>query len=172
MRRNQIAGILLLGAGFVAAVIAGLFFALQMQSGGGIGDVLNQAIWIFLGILPVLMGGIYLYNQSANTPVADSDVTRQLRLLDQIPLHHEVRIETLCHVLRWTDAEVEQAMSGLIEMDLFTGYWNHAQGVIVRSDQETVASWRACRVCDDPITLTLSPVECAACATTYYVANS
>jgi hypothetical protein len=172
MRKKQVAGIILLGAGFTAAVIAGLYFALEMQSGAEITDVLNAAVWVFLGILPLLIGGLYLFNQSANSLIVDSDVSRQLRLLDELPLHREVRIDALCAALRWTDAEVMQALSGLVELDLFTGYWNHAEGIVVRSDANTVLAWRNCQLCGAVMAVNEFPVACGGCATTYYLANS
>jgi hypothetical protein len=162
-------GIILLVVGFVTAVGAGLFFAIQAQSATAITDVFSSAILVFIGILPFLVGGVYLYNRSAEPQISDSDVTRQLLLLDYLREQRgEVSIAQLSDALQASEQEIRQALRDLITQDLFSGYWDETHDrvcLIATGSLELISS---CVVCNESLALTYLPYECGSCGTRYY----
>ena len=118
-------GIILIVAGFFAAVLGGLS-AVQVANGQAGGGVALGAIIIFVPVAGLVGYGIYLYTRSQNADliVPNAEMLKPRELWDVLKGRGVVEINQAAATLNVTPNDITEMMRQLITLEVFSGYVN------------------------------------------------
>jgi ribosomal protein S27AE len=142
MAQGKTVGLVLMAAGVVILIVAGLFFASGVASGQlqASGAVLGLA---FFGILPLLVlggAGFYLYQQGQAEASLMADVQRKQRILGLIQSQGQASLEGVMLELKLTREQLTTDIAELVQQGLFTGYIDWKKLTFYSSDAAKVGS--------------------------------
>lgn len=169
MRSN---GIILIAAGFLAAVLGGLFLAVQVANGQAGGSVLFTAILIFVPVAGLVVYGIYLYTRSQNTDliVPNAEMLKPRELWDTLKGQEVVEVHQAAATLNVMPDEVIGMMRQLVALEVFSGYVNWEDNLLCALEPDQLRILRVCAQCQMPIDLNgQKKIVCKACRTEYYL---
>lgn len=142
MAQGKTAGLVLMAAGVIVLLLAGLYIGSGLASGElqAAGAVLGLGL---CGILPLLVlggAGFYLYQQGQAEASAMSDVRRKQRILGLIQSQGQASLEGLLLELKLTREQLTADIAELVQQGLFTGYIDWKKLIFYSSDAAKVGS--------------------------------
>lgn len=142
MAQGKTVGLVLMAAGVIVLVVAGLLIGSGMASGElqASGAILGLGLF---GILPLLVlggAGFYLYRQGLAEAELMSDVRRKQRILGLIQSQGQASLEGLLLELKLTREQLTTDIAELVQQGLFTGYIDWKKLIFYSSDAAKVGS--------------------------------
>ena len=171
MAQGKTVGLLLMAAGAIILIIAGLFIASGMASGQlqASGAVLGLALF---GILPLLIlggAGFYLYRQGQAEAGLMADVRRKQRILGLIQAQGQASLDGLMLELKLTREQITADIADLVQQGLFTGYIDWKKLTFYSSDAAKVGS-ATCPNCGGTReTVGKGVIACPYCGATLFI---
>lgn len=172
MRRTI--SIALTAVGFIAAAGAGLVLAVRVSAGEmDAGDLASAALLVFMPVALVLLAGVYLYIQderAAETPSEESLVRKQRDLLDMLKGAGRVNLAQAAETLNVDTLTLRDMIQELGRWQVFSGYVNWQEGVLVAMQTEALRSAQDCQHCGERLDFVgQQAVRCSACGTEYFL---
>ncbi len=171
MPQGKTVGLVLMVAGIVVLVFAGVFVASglasgELQAGGAV-----LGIGLF-GLLPLLIlggAGFYLYRQGVVEDVTLAEVRRKQRILGLIQAQGQASLEGLLLELKLTREQLVADIAELVQQGLFTGYIDWKRLTFYSSDAAKVGS-ATCPSCGGTReTAGKGVVTCPYCGATLFI---
>jgi hypothetical protein len=161
-------GLILIGIGFVATVLAGLLLAVGDLEAG---TLATRGVLAFLLIAPVLLAGIYFYVRS-DPPEVDipetSDMLKQRELLDALREQRALAVPELAHQLEVDEARIQEYVYQLVQLEVLSGVADWEAGMLYAADAVQLRALQTCQKCGTAIDLRgRGVIRCAVCGTEY-----
>jgi len=166
---GRLIGVMLIVAGFVIAVLAGLWLAVQSSALEPGGLVLGAGL-AFIPIALVIGFGIYLYVRGSREAEHTSTMQMQRRLLDILKSKGQVGVHEMALELGVSVDTVKDLVHQLVGLQVFSGYVNWRDGVLYSSDASQLRELERCKNCNGEIVLAGKGVlTCRFCGTEYFL---
>jgi hypothetical protein len=171
MNTGRLVGIILIVVGFGAAVIAGLWLALQVSveqlSAGG--AVIGAGI-AFVPVALLVGFGIYMFVQGGKEAVVESEMQKQRQLLDILKSRGQVSVREMALEMNVSVDKVSDLVHQLVGLQVFSGYINWNEGTLYSAEAKHLRDLKACKNCGGDIALVgKGVVACPFCGTEYYL---
>lgn len=171
MVTGRLVGIILSVVGFAVAIIAGLFIAVQVSSGGlSAGGAVVGAGIAFIPVALLVGFGIFLYVKGGQEAEQESVMHKQRQLLDIVKSRGQVKVNDLALEMQVNVDQVKMMVHELVGLQVFSGYINWDKGVLYSSDAANLRDLKTCKNCGAPIELVgKGVVACKYCGTEYFL---
>ncbi len=124
-------GTLLIIVGFIAAVAAGLWLALQVSQGSlRAGEALLSAGLLFIPVAVVVGAGMYLRVRRQRQAEPVSTVEKQRELVELLQQHQQMPVAEMAAALDIDEVALRGLVEQLVQLDVFTGEVDWDAGVI------------------------------------------
>jgi hypothetical protein len=170
MNTGRLVGIILIVVGFVIAVIAGLWLALQVANEQlGSGAVVGAGI-AFIPVALLVGFGIFMYVQGGKEAVEESEMRQQRNLLDIVKSRGQVSVSDLALEMNISVDKVKDLVHQLVGLQVFSGYINWEEGTLYSSQAAQLRELDKCKNCGGEIELAgKGVVACRFCGTEYFL---
>ena len=130
------AGVGLIVLGFLAAVLAGGWLAGRAaQRGTATTSIVFPALILFIPVVVLVGGGIYLYQRHNWIPETESEVQQQRHLVDIVNARGHVSVDDLAAELQISPQTVYDLIEQLIVLEIFAGEVDWDTGMIYSHTQ-------------------------------------
>lgn len=170
MPMNRILGVVLTVLGLLGALMIGLLLATGVMAGQAtLESALSTAILAFVPIMGSVLLGTYLFGRP--TPEAEpyQFMAEQRSLLDMLKREGRVSISAAAAELKVTRDEMREIVIQLVSLNVFSGYVNWEQGIIVLTESARLRSSGHCQECEKLLDFSADRVVCDYCATEYFL---
>ena len=136
MNRSRRLGIGLSIVGFVIALLAGIYLAVQVSNGQNeVGSLLATAAVAFVPVAICIGAGLYLYLKNDDQETETFSATRKQReLMDMLRSHGHMTVVQAADALDVTPDQVRELVDDLIHLEIFTGTVDWEAGVLEATD--------------------------------------
>lgn len=169
MNTGRLIGIILIVTGFIVAVLAGLWLAVQaadLQPGG---LVLGAGL-AFIPVALLIGFGIFLYVRGGREAERESAMQQQRRLLDILKSRGQVGVNEMALEMGLSVDTVKDLVHQLVGLQVFSGYVNWRDGTLYSSDASKLRELERCKNCNGEIVLAgKGVVTCKYCGTEYFL---
>ncbi len=169
MNTGRLIGIILIVTGFIVAVLAGLWLAVQtaeLQPGG---LVLGAGL-AFIPVALLVGFGIFLYVRGGREAELETTMQQQRRLLDILKSRGQVGVNEMALELGLSVDTVRDLVHQLVGLQVFSGYVNWRDGTLYSSDASKLRELERCKNCNGEIVLAgKGVVTCKYCGTEYFL---
>lgn len=169
MNTGRLIGIILIVTGFIVAVLAGLWLAVQaadLQPGG---LVLGAGL-AFIPVALLIGFGIFLYVRGGQEAERESAMQQQRRLLDILKSRGQVGVNEMALEMGLSVDTVKDLVHQLVGLQVFSGYVNWRDGTLYSSDASKLRELERCKNCNGEIVLAgKGVVTCKYCGTEYFL---
>ncbi|GIL09249.1 MAG: hypothetical protein BroJett033_7600 [Chloroflexota bacterium] len=166
---GRLIGIILIVTGFIVAVLAGLWLAVQtaeLQPGG---LVLGAGL-AFIPVALLVGFGIFLYVRGGREAELETTMQQQRRLLDILKSRGQVGVNEMALELGLSVDTVRDLVHQLVGLQVFSGYVNWRDGTLYSSDASKLRELERCKNCNGEIVLAgKGVVTCKYCGTEYFL---
>jgi len=151
---GRVVGLLLLGAGLVLALLAGVWLYSGVHEGN-----LRSSGAVFGGILaacvviPLVAGGVYFVFKGQAEAKDISRIAAQRRLLDIVSTRGQVSISDLVLELNSSKDKVQQDLNELVGRGLFSGYVDWSKGMLYSVEASKLQGKQTCPNCGGALAL-------------------
>lgn len=163
-------GIGLTAAGFLVAVLGGIWFA--VQPGTLLSNPSSAAPVIIVFVLAfalMIVGAYFIVFSSSTLHETAPEMETSLRVLDDLRGQPEQTLSQVAERLEITIAEVERGLQELIRLQLFSGYYHRERQIIRAVVSPQLQTMTRCAVCGAPLALGVSAYAvCPQCGTEYF----
>lgn len=171
MNTGRLIGVILIIIGLGAALLAGLYLAVQLSnqqiSGGG--AVLGAGL-AFIPIALLVSFGIYMFVQGGKEAVQESVMQKQRQLLDILKSRGQVSVSDMAIEMHVTPDAVKDMVHQLVGLQVFSGYANWKDGTLYSSEASQLRSLDKCKNCGGEIELVGKGIAtCKFCGTEYFL---
>ncbi|HEY3291878.1 MAG TPA: hypothetical protein VGK87_17230 [Anaerolineae bacterium] len=150
MSQGKTIGMILAGiGGAVLLVVIAWALASPMVSSAKI-------LAVFFGLIisaPLIGVGLYTYNKGQAEAGEEKTIAKERRLLSMVMTQGKVNIADATIELKSTRDETKQLIYDLIGKQLFTGYVNWDEGVLLSADASKIKEGGKCPKCGGQLTL-------------------
>ena len=126
--------ILLTSIGFAIAVVGSIWLAVQANAGLSFGDILLQAMIIFVPVAILIGWGLLLYlrkeSPDTSNPAITSDMRYQRDLMDIVKREGHVHIDKIADELNISRKDAENMVVQLAELQIFDGTIDWETGML------------------------------------------
>ena len=124
-------GSILIALGFIAAAVAGFWFAVQLVQGAlEPGEAARSAVLLFIPIGALVLAGIYLRTRQKPVIEPESMVEKQRHLVDLLNVRGSVPVSEMASALQVDEATLRELVDQLIRLEIFTGQVDWDSGVM------------------------------------------
>jgi hypothetical protein len=171
MNSSRLVGIILSVVGIGLALIAGLWLATQVSSGGvGSGGAVLGAGLAFIPVALLVGFGIYLFVRGGKESETESVMQKQRQLLDILKSRGQVSVSDMALEMHVSADSVQEMVHQLVGLQVFSGYANWQEGKLYSSDAKELRTLTKCKNCGGEIELAGKGVfVCKYCGTEYFV---
>jgi hypothetical protein len=168
---GRLTGLILVIAGVIVMVLAGLWLATEasdgrLQAGGA---VLGAGL-AFIPIALLVGFGIFLFVQGGKEAKQESVMQQQRRLLDILTSRGQVRVTDMAMELGASVDTVQTLVHQLVGLQVFSGYANWQDGTLYSSEASALRELEKCKNCSGEIVLAgKGVVACKYCGTEYFL---
>lgn len=171
MNTGRLIGVILIVIGLGAALLAGLWLAVQLsnqQITGG-GAVLGAGL-AFIPIALLVGFGIYMFVQGGKEAEHESVMQKQRQLLDILRSRGQVSVSDMAIEMRVTPDAVKEMVHQLVGLQVFSGYANWKDGTLYSSEASQLRELSQCKNCGGEIELVGKGIAtCKYCGTEYFL---
>lgn len=171
MNTGRLIGVILIVIGLGAALLAGLWLAVQLsnqQITGG-GAVLGAGL-AFIPIALLVGFGIYMFVQGGKEAEQESVMQKQRQLLDILRSRGQVSVSDMAIEMRVTPDAVKEMVHQLVGLQVFSGYANWKDGTLYSSEASQLRELSQCKNCGGEIELVGKGIAtCKYCGTEYFL---
>lgn len=171
MNTGRLIGMILIVVGLGAALLAGLWLAVQVsnqQITGG-GAVLGAGL-AFIPIALLVGFGIYMYVQGGKQAVQESVMQKQRQLLDILKSRGQVSVSDMAIEMHVTPDAVKDMVHQLVGLQVFSGYANWKADTLYSSEASQLRALDKCKNCGGEIELVGKGIAtCKYCGTEYFL---
>lgn len=171
MNTGRLIGVILIVIGLGAALLAGLWLAVQLsnqQITGG-GAVLGAGL-AFIPIALLVGFGIYMFVQGGKEAEQESVMQKQRQLLDILKSRGQVSVSDMAIEMRVTPDAVKEMVHQLVGLQVFSGYANWKDGTLYSSEASQLRELSQCKNCGGEIELVGKGIAtCKYCGTEYFL---
>lgn len=168
---GRLIGIVLIVVGVGAALIAGVWLALQasnQQLGAG-GAVLGAGL-AFIPIALLVGFGVFLFIRGGKEVEHESAMLKQRKLLDILKSRGQVSVSDMALELGVNAATVQELVHQLVGLQVFSGYANWKDGMLFSAEASQLRQIDKCRNCGGEISLVgKGTAQCRFCDTEYFL---
>lgn len=171
MNSGRLIGIISAVIGFGVAVIAGIWLAVQLQSGAlSAGGLLLGALLVFVPVALLMGFGFFMYMKGGEEAERESTMHNQRLLVDIVKSRGQIKIHDLAIELGASVDEVKELVHQLVGLQVFSGYINWDKGVLYSSEASQLRDLQECKNCGAQIELAgKGVVACPYCGTEYFL---
>lgn len=169
---SKLVGIIMMVAGAVIAVLvfAWLGAGIAQDELSTAGAILGVTLG-FIIILPLILGGLYVFLRGRKEEAALADIRKERRILEMVQTQGKVNISDVVLELESSRDEVKAWIYDLVGKGLFSGYINWKDGVLY-SREASLLKTDKCPNCGGQIELAGKGVsECPFCGTEIYLSE-
>lgn len=169
MNTGRLIGIIMIVIGFAAAVLAGLWLAVQASQLEPGGLVLGAGL-AFIPVALLVGFGVFLYARGGKEIEQESAMRQQRRLLDILKSRGQVSVHDMALELGLSVDAVKDLVHQLVGLQVFSGYINWRDGTLYSSDASKLRELERCKNCNGEIVLAgKGVVTCKYCGTEYFL---
>lgn len=171
MNSSRLIGIVLTVIGVGVALLAGLWLATQVGSGGleAGGAVLGAGL-AFIPVALLLGSGVYLFVRGGAEAKEESLMQKQRQLLDILKSRGEVGVTEMALEMNVSVDAVKDMVHQLVGLQVFSGYVNWQDGKLYSAEASSLRELDRCKNCGGEITLAgKGVVVCRFCGTEYFL---
>lgn len=171
MNTSRLSGIILLVIGIGIAVIAGLWLATQVSSGGtsGGGAILGAGL-AFIPIALLVGAGIFLFMRGGSEAQQNTTMQQQRQLLDILKSRGQVSVNDMALEMSTSVDSVKDMVYQLVGLQVFSGYANWESGMLYSAEASQLRELDKCKNCGGEIHLVgKGVVRCKFCGTEYFL---
>lgn len=169
MNTGRLIGIILIVTGFIVAVLAGLWLAVQTANLQPGGLVLGAGL-AFIPVALLIGFGIFLYVRGGQEAQRESAMQQQRRLLDILKSRGQVGVNEMALEMGVSVDTVKDLVYQLVGLQVFSGYVNWRDGTLYSSDASKLRELERCKNCNGGIVLAgKGVVTCKYCGTEYFL---
>ena len=130
-------GVLLIAAGFILAVVAGLWLALQLAQGMLRADeaAVGAAV-VFLPAAALVVFGLYVRVRGRRQIEPPSATEQQRDLVDLLNQRQQIPVQEMAAALGVDEAALHDLVEQLIHLEVFAGYVDWQAGMMYASRRE------------------------------------
>lgn len=171
MNTGRLIGVILIIIGLGAALLAGLWLAMQLSSqritGGG--AILGAGL-AFIPIALLVGFGTYMFVQGGKEAVQESVMQKQRQLLDILKSRGQVSVSDMAIEMGVTPNAVKDMVHQLVGLQVFSGYANWKDGTLYSSEASQLRELSQCKNCGGQIELVGKGIAtCKYCGTEYFL---
>jgi hypothetical protein len=171
MNNSRLIGVILIVVGLGIAIIAGLWLATQVSSGGtSSGGAILGAGLAFIPIALLVGAGIYLFVRGGQEAVQNATMQQQRQLLDILKSKGQVSVSDMALEMNTSVDSVKDMVYQLVGLQVFSGYANWESGTLYSAEASQLRELDKCKNCGGEITLVgKGVVRCKYCGTEYFL---
>ncbi len=163
--------ILIIGGLVVGAIVVALMLVYRNEGSLSSGAAtLGIALGLLALALPQLGFGAYLLMRGQQEAAVAETAGKQRQLLGMVKARGQVQIADLAIELRTSRDELQKMIYELVNMGLYSGYVNWAEGTLYSSQASELRQLDRCKNCSGQLELAgKGVIRCPYCGTEYFL---
>ena len=163
--------ILIIGGIVVGAIVVALMLVYRNEGSLNSGAAtLGITLGLLVLSLPQLGFGAYLLLRGQQEAVVAETAGKQRQLLGMVKARGHVQISDVAIELRTSRDELQKMLYELVNMGLFSGYVNWAEGTLYSSQASELRQLDRCKNCGGQLELAgKGVIRCPYCGTEYFL---
>ncbi len=163
--------ILIIGGIVVGAIVVALMLVYRNEGSLTSGAAtLGITLGLLVLSLPQLGFGAYLLLRGQQEAVVAETAGKQRQLLGMVKARGQVQISDVAIELRTSRDELQKMLYELVNMGLFSGYVNWAEGTLYSSQASELRQLDRCKNCGGQLELAgKGVIRCPYCGTEYFL---
>jgi hypothetical protein len=163
--------ILIIGGIVVGGIVIALMTVYRNEGSLTAGAAtLGMVLGLLVLALPQLAFGAFLLMRGRQEAVAAESAGKQRKMLGMIKAKGQVNIADLAIDLRSSRDEVQGMIYELVNMGLYSGYINWAEGTLYSSEASELRELDRCKNCNGQLELAgKGVIRCPYCGTEYFL---
>ena len=167
MSQGKTIGLIMAGIGAAVLLLAAMWALVSPMAAGA------KVLAVFFGLIisaPLIGIGIYTYNKGSAEAGEEKVIAKERKLLSMVMTQGKVNIAEAALELQTTRDETKQLIYDLIGKQLFTGYVNWQEGVLLSADASKIKEGGKCPKCGGQLELAgKGIIKCPFCGSEVFI---
>ena len=167
MSQGKTIGLIMAGIGAAVLLLAAMWALVSPMAAGA------KVLAVFFGLIisaPLIGIVIYTYNKGSAEAGEEKVIAKERKLLSMVMTQGKVNIAEAALELQTTRDETKQLIYDLIGKQLFTGYVNWQEGVLLSADASKIKEGGKCPKCGGQLELAgKGIIKCPFCGSEVFI---